>query len=107
VDSFEVQWSCDVSVILVLGGCKRRRAHCRVKARARARPEHGGARPRTENARSVGCALTGLARRAATNADAIAETKTGKRNADGILILDVPRPPGGVRVLNGVTTECD
>jgi len=67
VDSFEVQWSCGCECDL--GGCKRRRAHCRVKARARARPEHGGARPRTENARSVGCALTGLARRAATNAD--------------------------------------
>ena len=69
--SGRVMYKCD------LGGCKRRRAHCRVKARARARPEHGGARPRTENARSVlssvGCALTGLARRAATNADAIAE----------------------------------
>ena len=88
--SGRVMYKCD------LGGCKRRRAHCRVKARARARPEHGGARPRTENARSVGCALTGLARRAATNADC------------GLRILQLHHMqdawPMAVRVLNGVTS---
>ena len=49
-EAAEVQW-CNLGGVNL---CKRRRAHCRVKARARPRPEHGGARPRTENARSVG-----------------------------------------------------
>jgi hypothetical protein len=87
--SVRVMYKCD------LGGCKRRRAHCRVKARARARPEHGGARPRTENARSVGCALTGLARRAATNADC------GLRRS---CISARCMARMAVRVLNGVTS---
>jgi len=90
--SGRVMYKCD------LGGCKRRRAHCRVKARARARPEHGGARPRTENARSVGCALTGLARRAATNADC------GLRILGLGAAIGRRAPAMAVRVLNGVTS---